>query len=117
MICAMTARRIAAGQTDEFLDAFLGGADEMPPEIRDRFTTMLACRQVNDPDVILTFGLFDGTAQELRDIQSQAGRTDQLDRIGPYVEHELFDGSFEVIRDGVAEFAGRRESEFIGTSS
>jgi hypothetical protein len=116
MICAMTARRIADGQTDEFLDAFLGDAEEMPPEIRERFKTVLACRKVDDPEVILTFGMFDGTLDELRSLQSTADRAGQLNKIEPFVQEQLFDGSFEVLRDYIAEASGERMSAFVGTS-
>jgi hypothetical protein len=109
----MTARRIAAGQTDEFLDAFLGDADQMPEEIRERFKTVLACRKLDDPDVILTFGMFDGTTEELRELQSTPSRAGQLSTIDPFVEETLFDGSFEVMRDYIAEASGQPSSIFV----
>ena len=117
MICAMTARRIAAGQTEDFLQAFLGGSDQLPPAIRDRFKAVLACRQTDDPDVILTFGMFDGTIDELRDLQSAPDRAGQLNTIEPFVEETLFDGSFEVIRDIIAQSGDGRTSVFTGISA
>lgn len=106
MICAMTARRIAPDAADEFMDAFMGKPQEWPPEIRERFRAIYACRQVDDPEVILTFGLFDGTLEELHTLQAGHGRHDQMERIEPMVEETIFTGSFEMLRDFVAEAAG-----------
>lgn len=69
----------------------------MPAEIRDRFQAIYACRDVSDPNTILTFGLFDGTIDELREIQGTGSREEQLDGIAPLVEETLLGGSFEVI--------------------
>lgn len=101
MICAITARRIAEGKTEEFLEQFSGGADEMPAEIRDRFQAVYACRDVTDPNLILTFGLFEGTIDELREIQGSGNRDEQLDGIAPLVDETVFDGSFDVITEFV----------------
>lgn len=101
MICAITARRITEGKADEFIEKFGGGADEMPAEIRERFEAVYACRDVTDPNTILTFGLFDGTIEELREIQDTDSREEQLDEIEPLIEETLFDGSFEVITEFV----------------
>lgn len=105
MICALTARRIAEGKTQEFIDNFASGAENMPDEIRDRFKAVYACEDVADPQVILTFGLFDGTMEELRELQSTGGRSEQLESISPLVEEVLLDTSFEVIREFVGEGA------------
>ncbi|MBI5311446.1 MAG: hypothetical protein HZB14_10555 [Actinobacteria bacterium] len=103
MICALTARRIADGKTSEFIEAFSTGADNMPDAIRDRFKAVYACRDVNDPQVILTFGLFDGTLDELRALQDEDVRTEQLNAMGPLIEDVLFDSSFEVLHEFVGE--------------
>lgn len=103
MICALTARRIVDGRTEEFLDAFKGGADDMPPEIRERFKAVYACRDVTDPDVILTFGLFNGSLDELRELQNEEVREQQLDAMSPLIEATLFDSSFEVLHEFVGE--------------
>ncbi len=105
MICALTARRIADGKTQEFIEAFASGADNMPDDVRDRFKAVYACEDVADPQVILTFGLFDGTIKELRELQTAGARTEQIDSITPLVEDVLIDTSFEVIREFVSEGA------------
>lgn len=99
MICAMTARRIAEGKVDEFLEKFGSAPEQMPPEIEEKFKAVYACRDVRDPNTILTFGLFDGTYDEFRELQSRDEREEQLEEIDPLVEEVVFDGSFDVIRE------------------
>lgn len=108
MICAMTARRVSAGKAEEFIDTFVGGADEMPPDIREKFEGVYACQDVNDPDVVLTFGLFNGTIEELRALQSRDERAEQLENVDQLIEDILIDSSFEVIRSmSPKELSGR----------
>jgi hypothetical protein len=106
MICTLTARRIKPGHSDEFLERFESSADDMPPEMMERWNAVYACRDTRDEDVILTFGMFDGTLDELRQIMSSGARDQQLESFGDIVEEELIDGSFEVIKNFVTE-AGR----------
>ncbi|MFT4049349.1 MAG: hypothetical protein QM648_05855 [Solirubrobacterales bacterium] len=94
----MTARKVAHGKADEFFETFARGPETMPEEIRSKFKAVYACTSVDDPDEVLTFGLFDGTIEEFRDLQSQQGRSDQLESIDPLVEQVMFDDSFEVVR-------------------
>lgn len=116
MICAMTARRIKPGQSEEFLDAFAGQSEQLPAEIRERFKTVLACRQVDDPDVLVNFGIFDGTLEELRELQAMPARAGQLNLIEPFVEEKLFDGSFEIVRDYIAEASGTPSNLLAGAA-
>lgn len=105
MICAMTARRIADGRVEEFIEAFSNGPDNIPPEIAAKFKAIYACRDTKDPNVVLTFGLFDGSAEELQSIQSTGAREDQLAAIDPMVEEVLLDSSFNVVREFVSEMS------------
>jgi hypothetical protein len=95
----MTARRVTPGKTDEFIETFGRAPEKMPEEIRDKFRAVYACTDVNDPDVVLTFGLFDGTIDEMRAMQQLGERSEQLDEIDPLIEDVLFDGSFEVMQN------------------
>ena len=52
---------------------------------------------MTDPDVALTFGLFDGTLEELREIQAQDPGPPEL--VADLVEEVLLDGSYEVIAE------------------
>jgi hypothetical protein len=99
MICTLTARRLQAGHEPEFRAAFERSAEELPKDAGARWTKVFVCRDVADPNVVLTFGLFDGTLEELRDIQAQADREGMLARLGPHVEAVLLDGSYEVLEE------------------
>lgn len=99
MICTLTARRIRAGAADDFRGAFEGSVEQMPEEAGKRWTRVYVCRDVTDENVILTFGFFDGTLEELREIQAQADRDAMLARIAPHVADVLLDGSYEVLEE------------------
>lgn len=108
MICAMTARRIADGRTDEFISAFSNGPENIPSEIADKFTAIYACQDTKDPNIVLTFGMFDGTPEEWSEIQTNDARREQLEKIDPLVEEILIDRSFEVVREFVSEMSPAR---------
>ena len=97
MICTLTARRLRPGAFDEFRAAWDPGDDT--PEAMRRWTRVYHCRDVADPDVVLSFGLFDGTIDELRAVQAEVGRDDQVARIAATVEEVLLDGSYEVVEE------------------
>ena len=63
------------------------------------WTRIYHVRDVQDRNVVISFGLFDGTLEELRKAQATLGRQAQVDRIGPHVEQVLLDGSYEVIEE------------------
>lgn len=48
---------------------------------------------------MISFGLFDGTVEELRAAQARLGRDAQVDRIDPHVQQVLLDGSYEVVEE------------------
>jgi hypothetical protein len=62
-------------------------------------TRIYHAHDVADPDVVISFGLFDGSLDELREAQAQLGRQSQVDRITPHVEQVLLDGSYEVTEE------------------
>lgn len=93
MICTLTARRLKAGSYDAFRSAW------EPGEAPTGWTHIYHCRDVSEPDVVISFGLFDGTLQELREAQQRLRRGEQVDRIGPHVEAVLLDGAYEVIEE------------------
>jgi hypothetical protein len=51
-----------------------------------------------DPDAIISFGLFDGTLEGPRQAQARLGRQSQVDRIGPHVQDAPLDGSYEIAK-------------------
>ncbi len=46
-------------------------------------------------DVVISFGLFDGSLEELRAAQARMGRESQVGRMDAHVEEVLLDGSYE----------------------
>ncbi len=97
MICTLTARRLKPGSYEAFRAAW--DPADAPPEVIGRWRRIYHARDVDDEDVVLSFGLFDGTLDELRELQGQAGRGGQVDRIAPLVEEVLLDGSYEVVEE------------------
>jgi hypothetical protein len=95
MICTLTARRLEPGTYEEFRAAW------QPPaaDALRGWTRIYHARDVDNPDVLLSFGLFDGTVEQLRDAQAALGRRPQLDRVAPHVAEVLLDGSFEVVEE------------------
>ncbi len=96
MICTLTARRLKPGSYDAFRAAWDPGEDA-PAEVIGRWNPIYHVRDVSDPDVVISFGFFNGSLEELRDIQSQAGREGQVDRVAETVQEVLLDGSYEVV--------------------
>ena len=95
MICTLTARRLNPGRYEEFRSAW--NPEDVEAVHRLGWRRMYHCRDVSDPDVVISFGLFEGTVDELREAQQQMGRGSQVDRISPHVAEVLLDGSFEVV--------------------
>jgi hypothetical protein len=95
MICTLTARRLKPGAYDAFRAAWDPG--EAAPEVVARWDPIYHVRDVSDPDVVISFGFFNGSLEELREIQAQVGRGEQVERIADTVADVLLDGSYEVI--------------------
>ena len=102
MICTLTARRLKPGAFDAFRESFeKSGVEVVPEEIAKRWSRVYVCRDVTDENVALTFGFFEGTLEELRDIQSQleGGPRNETGPIAPHIESILLDGSYEVLEE------------------
>jgi len=95
MICTLTARRLAPGAYEDFRSAWDPG--EIDTEALRGWTQIYHCRDVDDPDVVISFGLFDGTVEDLRQAQARLGRESQVDRVEPHVQQVLLDGSYEIV--------------------
>jgi hypothetical protein len=93
MICTLTARRLNPGSYDQFRSAWDPGA------VPVGWMRIYHCRDVSDPDVVVPFGLFDGTLNQPREAQRRLGRGEQVDRITPHVSEILLDGSYEIIEE------------------
>lgn len=98
MIVTLTARRLKPGAYDDFRAAVERIESEAPEQVLNRWTRVHITRDVTDSDVILMFGLFDGTVEELRVIQAQIGGEEARVRdFEPYIDEILLDGSYEVL--------------------
>ena len=95
MICTLTARRLNPGAYATFRAAW--NPAQTGHEPLRHWTRIYHCQDVLDPDVVISFGLFEGTLDELRQAQWELGRQSQVDRIGPHVQQVLLDGSYEII--------------------
>ena len=100
MICTLTARRLKPGSYEAFRAAWDVGAAAGTPA---GWTNIYHARDIDDPDVVLSFGLFDGDVAALRAAQAAMGRNAQLDRISSQVDTVLLDGSFEVVEHLTAD--------------
>ncbi len=100
MICALTVRRLKPGTFDEFREAFLSGMDpNSPPAGWVRFDML---RNADKPDEVITFGFFDGTADDGRRDETDHGNAEQMEKIAPFVESVGADGLYEVIEEYAA---------------
>ena len=100
MICTLTARRLKPGTYEDFRSAWGGGTTEGErPEGSERWRRVYHCRDVDDENVVVSFGFFDGTLDKRREAQSGMGREEQVSSVASYVEETLLDGSYEVVED------------------
>ena len=99
MICALTVRKLKPGTFEEFREAFMSeeSAEGMPSG-----TQFFMVRNSNDPDEVISFGLFDGTLEELRGSTAYSGYDEQLAKIAPFVESVGADGIYEVVEHQTA---------------
>ena len=97
MVCALTVRKLRAGTFDEFREAFMKPvrAGQMPAGWR-RFNML---RSTEDPNQVICFGIFDGTAEDLRASAALVGYEEQQAAIAPFVESVGADGFFEIVED------------------
>jgi len=97
MICTLTARRLKPGAYEQFREAW--DPTRVNHEALRQWRRIYHCRDVSDPEVVISFGLFDGSLRELRAAQAELGRGAQVARVEPLIEAVLLDGSFEVVEE------------------
>jgi heme-degrading monooxygenase HmoA len=98
MICALTVRKLKAGSFEQFREAFLSGMGDTPPEGFVRFDML---QNAEDPDEVISFGFFDGSVEQLREVASKEGYEKQLERIAPFVESVGADGLYEIVEERI----------------
>ena len=72
-------------------------AEGMPPG-----SQFFMIRNSGDPDEVISFGLFDGTVEELRESSAYSGYDEQVAAIAPFVESVGADGMYEVVEHRTA---------------
>jgi hypothetical protein len=89
MLCALTVRRLKPGSFDDFLEAFMPDGQDRPPG----WVSFTALR---DGDRIVTFGMFDGTRDEMAASQVDHGYADRRAAADAFVEEVEVNGVFDV---------------------
>lgn len=96
MLCALTVRQLKPGSFEQFAEAFRPSDDADPPPGWKRFTMI---RDTADDDRVVTFGLFDGTREELERNQAEHGYEETRDAAAPFVDSVVVNGVFDVVVD------------------
>jgi len=109
MLCALTVRKLKPGTFEDFKAALRGGpiwpngdVDAAPPESGEApagWQRFFALQNVEDEDEVITFGLFDGSLEELRARQAKGGYGQRRQATDQFVESKLVDGVYEVLAE------------------
>jgi heme-degrading monooxygenase HmoA len=96
MIVMFSARRLKQGAWDQFRRAWDSG-DAKPPGLR----RIYHARNIRDEDEIISFGLFDMTADDYHRWRSgaDAEENQRVDRLSAFVVAEPVAGVYEVIEE------------------
>jgi len=92
MLCALTVRQLKPGSFDDFMEAFMPGADVPPPG----WVSFTALR---DGDRVVTFGMFDGTRDEMSASQDDHGYAERRAAADAHVDEVLVNGVFDVVAE------------------
>jgi hypothetical protein len=103
MLVALTARKLKPGCYEDFVQAW-GRGDDLEGRVRNipsdgpsrRWQKAYTVRSVEDPDLIVSFGFFDGTREQLRASQEEMGYAAERSKGDEFVETVTLDGLFEV---------------------
>jgi hypothetical protein len=96
MLCALTVRRLKPGTFDQFAEAFRPSDTDSPPAGWVRFDML---RDLADENRVVTFGFFDGTADELERSQVDHGYDERRAAADAYVEDVVVNGLFDIVVD------------------
>ena len=89
--CALSVRRLKPGSYDAFREAW--EPKPMPGSLLQAYHA----RSAADENVVVSFGLFDGTVDELRSAIGETDEAGRQERIAEHVESTSVDGLFEVL--------------------
>ena len=90
MLCFLTARKLKPGAYEDFRRAW------EPEDWDPRFVRAYHVRNLNDENQIVSFGFFEGTADDYRAMPRDRADA-RVERMSEYIEQILVDGVYEVI--------------------
>lgn len=94
MLCALTVRKLKPGTFDQFLEGFRPDR-ELPPA---GWVAFRALRKLDDENEVVTFGLFDGTLEELSASQEEGDDyRKRVDRVSEFVDSVVTNGVYDVV--------------------
>jgi hypothetical protein len=88
MLVLLTARRLKPGTFEEWRRAW------EPDEWPEQFSRAYVLRNRNDPDEVISFGVWEGSAE---DLDALAGSADsaRIERMSDFVESKSIDGIYD----------------------
>ena len=94
MLVALTVRKLKPGSYEQFRKAW------EPEDWPEQWERAYHIRNVNDENEVISFGFFNGTLDELRQLRDESGREDERQRrMAELVESTGADGIYEVIEE------------------
>jgi heme-degrading monooxygenase HmoA len=96
MIVALTVRKLKPGSLEDFKKAFVPAEGTEAPAGWKRF---YALRNVDDENEVITFGMFDGSVDDLRSSQDSGDYDERRAKADELVESVGADGLYEVLEE------------------
>jgi hypothetical protein len=90
MLCALSVRKLKPGAYEDFRKAW------EPEEWPEGFSRAYQVRNTQDENQVISFGLYEGTLEELNAIRDVQKEEERQQRMAPLVDETLVDGIFEV---------------------
>jgi hypothetical protein len=94
MLSFLSVRRLKPGAYEEFRRAW--EPERWPSQAKRAYHL----RHRDDENLIVSFGLYEGTLADYEQIRAEHGNDDaRLERIAKHVEETLLEGAFEVVEE------------------
>ena len=93
MLCALSLRRLVPGSFEEFRAAW------RPDRYPDGFVRIYHLRNTDDEDEVVSFGLFDGTREQLAAAVAATDEGERQERMRRCVSATTVDAVFEVAEE------------------
>jgi hypothetical protein len=97
MLVFFSGRRLKPGRWEDFREAWSPGDEEdMPPGL----VAVYHARNVKDPDEVISFGLFEGDADSVREIRGdEDAELRRQDAMAAFVHDIPLEGVYEVVEE------------------